>query len=131
MDKTDPHVDSDPELNPEVRFEPTDIDMTSLVVFGAVMFVLLVVVFTLMWFMLKYWQAYDLQAATARYGEPSPLVGKMPESPQLGGLRPLKELQAWRAPGDAILESTAWVDPKSRIVRIPIDQAIDEFVREQ
>lgn len=125
------HVEHDAEVNPEVRYEPTDLNLMGLVAFGAAMIVLTAVVFTVMWFMFNYWRAHELQVATAKYGAASPLAGRMPEGPQLEGLRPLEELQAWRAPGDAVLKSAAWVDPQSRIVRIPIDRAIDELVRKQ
>ena len=53
---------------------------------------------------------------------------QIPPEPRLE-VEPWQQLQSVHAREDHILSSYAWVDQKDGIVRIPIDQAIDELAK--
>jgi hypothetical protein len=53
---------------------------------------------------------------------------QIPPEPRIE-VEPWQQLQSVRAREDHILSSYAWVDQKDGIVRIPIDQAIDELAK--
>jgi hypothetical protein len=127
----EPVHDEGPIINPEVRYERTDVNFKSIVWFGVAMIVSFVVIQAGLWWMLKTWRDRGVAQQTARYGEATSLATQRPSGPQLEGLNPLGEMRRWRDPDQARLHSYGWVDRRAGVARIPIDRAMELVAAEQ
>jgi hypothetical protein len=112
-------------LNPEVRYERSDVSFKAIVWFGVAMLVAGVVIHAGLWWMLKHWRDTGLADKVARYGQETPVARQRPQEPQLEGLNPLAEMRTWRSPAQAQLRRYDWVDRRTGVVRIPIDRAME------
>ena len=66
---------------------------------------------------------------TEKFPAPSPMAGaRAPYAgPKLQVHAP-QDLKEWRAAEDAVLNGWAWVDPEKKIVRMPVELAIEVIV---
>jgi hypothetical protein len=112
-----------PSENPEVRFEPSDVDASSLLKYGFWLVVTTAVVVVMLW------RLYFVFVAQEAARQPPPPVMKVdPEVmtvplPNLQTL-PTLDLTAFRAREDSVLHSYGWVDKEAGVVRIPIEEAM-------
>jgi hypothetical protein len=109
--------------NPEVRFETSDVDASSLLKYGFWLVVTTAVVVVLLW------RLYFVFVAQEAARQPPPPVMKVdPEAmtvplPNLQTL-PALDLSEFRAREDSVLHSYGWVDKQASVVRIPIEEAM-------
>ncbi|HEX9759609.1 MAG TPA: hypothetical protein VGA40_01750 [Candidatus Acidoferrales bacterium] len=75
---------------------------------------------------LWYFRAMDERYATTSV-EPPPLAGALPRLPPEPRLQvaPKRDMERFHAQEEAALESYAWVDRNTGVVRIPIERAIE------
>jgi hypothetical protein len=74
----------------------------------------------------------DVMTASVQSGERvSPIsdLRQPPEGPPLQS-RPAGELEAQRAWEEELLTGTAWIDPVNRVVRIPVERAMELCLEE-
>lgn len=130
----------EPEENPAVSHERSDIDIFAVTKFGMALAIGTVIAVFAMWalfeFLLKH-QNQDLEQLPASVVQsrkgllpPEPRLQTMgsPQRPDVaaGDLRPPHfELLQFRESEKRLLDSYAWVDPNNNIVRIPVDLAKD------
>jgi hypothetical protein len=129
-----------PEENPAVSYERSDLDIFAVTKFGIGLAIGTVAAAFMMWGLFEYFTKYQsppldqLPASVieARKGlmPPEPRLQSMgnPEAPNIaqGNLRsPHVELNRFREDEARQLEMYAWVDPNKGIVRIPIEVAKD------
>ena len=113
----------DHESNSDVRFEPSDVDASSLLKYGFWLVVTTAVVVVLLW------RLYFVFVAQEASRQPPPPVMKVdPEAmtvplPNLQAF-PAQDLAAFRAREDSVLHSYGWVDKEAGVVRIPIEEAM-------
>ena len=107
--------------------ETRDVNFRWLGILASWLAVLLVVVGLLMWWMFRH------LAASESASQPPPVTltahsrDQLPPEPRLQQ-DPLAELRELHAEEDAILGSYGWVDQQKRIVRIPIERAMEILV---
>lgn len=99
----------------------SDINFPVIIKAGITLLVATVAISALMWFMFQYF------AAQAKSSDPqlSPMatdVKKLPPEPRLQ-ISPVTDLKQTQDIDEAYLENYGWVDDKSGVVRIPIDEA--------
>lgn len=128
MTSTDPHphahshgADDDPLHNADVAHEDTDVDVATVLKFGAGLFVTVVACAIIVRIIFG---VLDRQA-TARDPQVSPLAlpaGQLPPGPRLV-LREPVELAKFRAEETATIEGYGWVDQTGGVTRIPVEEA--------
>jgi len=83
----------------------------------------------LMWFLFDRFASRE----TRRSPQPEPMAAsdprKEPPEPRLQP-SPVMDLQQFRASEEVILKSYGWIDPEKRIVRIPVDRAMELVAKE-
>ena len=101
-----------------------ELDLKTILRFGAILAVIVVVVLIGMWGMSVLFKAQE-QAADPR---PSPIpeanLRRLPPEPRLQ-VSPPRDMNEFRAREAALVGSYGWIDRRSGIARIPIDRAID------
>jgi hypothetical protein len=118
------NADNGEEHNPDVHYEPTDVNARALTRFGLSMAALIVVFLFGLWGMFEH-----LKNRAAKLGlplSPTAMVNaqKQPPEPRLQRY-PARDMRDMRADEDRILNQYAWIDPDKGIVRIPVDRAMD------
>jgi hypothetical protein len=114
--------DSTPRDNPEVSHERSDVNVRAILGFGLVLLIAAVVVHLAL-----YWL---LQLYSDRSAKGAPSVSAMhpedqtPPPPRLQ-VSPPAELAKMRATEEKELQTYGWVDPETKIVRIPIERAME------
>lgn len=122
-DPHSPHDVTEPE-RPEPKFEERDVDVWAVGKFGIGLALVCVLCLALLLGFFKFLENQN--------GGPERRTGtgigidasKLPPEPRLEET-PIRDLNAMRAAEDKILNSYAWIDKSSGLVRIPIDRAID------
>jgi hypothetical protein len=112
--------------SPSGGHERSDANVRSLAIFGASMFVTLVIVSVGMWGMFRYYAGHQTlgpPASPFAQGRPLPPAGK----PRLQ-VAPRLDLQQVIEQQNSILNSYGWVDRKAGVVRIPIGRAMELLV---
>lgn len=111
-----------PQDNPEVRHEHRDINVRVIVGFGLALVIAAIVVHLGLYWLL--WRFERIAAERAPEISPIEVTPPMPPEP---GLRvsPPADLAAMRAAEEKVLETYGWVDKERKIVRIPIDRAME------
>lgn len=109
--------------DPDVRFERTDVDATSLLKFGFWLVVATTVVVLLLW------RLFFVFVAQEAARQPPPPVMKpdaavLAPPPPLLQTAPAKDLAEFRAQEDQVLASYGWVDKEQKVARIPIEEAM-------
>ena len=116
-------------LPPGEGHEPDEVSVPSVTKAGLAIGALVIVTVFLMWFL------FDRYAARAARLSPPPEPmadlnpEKKPPEPRLQA-SPVKDLAAFRAEEDAILNSYGPVDPEKGIVRIPVERALELVAKE-
>ena len=102
-------------------YEEGDASFKALVKWGIGLAVTVIVSALLMFALYHYFAA-----RSDKFPAPSPMAGARPPyaGPKLQ-VRAPQDLKEWRAAEDAVLNSSAWVDPDKAIVRIPVKRAIE------
>lgn len=109
--------------HPEVQFEHSDVNASSLLKYGFWLVVTTAVVVVILW------RLYFVFVAQEAARQPPPPVMKIdPEAmsvppPNLQAM-PIQDLTAFRRREDGVLHSYGWVDKEAGVVRIPIDEAM-------
>ncbi len=116
-------------VNPEVAYEPRDVEVSRILVLGVGLAVAVVAAALVVWLTLR-----SLSSEQARSeAPPSPLrVGmteQLPPEPRLQGApghKPLgpEDLKEMEDSANATLSSYGWVDQKAGIARVPIQEAM-------
>lgn len=105
-------------------YEESDVDARSVTRFGAVLFAVAAAAFVLSWALLRFLAAEHSRADR----RPPPLAAverdRVPPEPRLQ-VSPREDLRRVRESEDQVLRSYGWVDKEARVVRIPIDRAMD------
>jgi hypothetical protein len=101
-------------------YERSDADARRVVVSGFVLALLLVGSLAA-----SAWIAQRFEEES-RSGKPNPLADlrRVPQGPALQAV-PARELEAHRAWEETMLEDTAWVDQVNKVVRIPVERALE------
>ncbi len=110
------------------RHEPSDVQARPLMIFGGVLFAMLVVSLAAMWLLFREFSAQEAREAPP----PSPLAAErmLPPPPRLQNLATQRQdLLNLRIREDAVLNHYGWADPKAGVVRIPVDRAMDLLVQ--
>jgi len=107
----------------DVRFERRDVDAASLLKFGFALVAATTVVVLLLW------RLYFVFVAQEAARQPPPPVlrpdpAALAPPPPLLQTGPASDLAQFRAQEDQLLDSYAWVDKETGIVRIPIEEAM-------
>jgi hypothetical protein len=103
------------------RYEYSDARTRPLVLFGFVLALLLIGSLAV-----SAWldQRFTARIQAADVASPVRDLRRGPEGPALQAV-PARELAAQRAREQRLLTATEWVDPVNRIVRIPVDRALE------
>jgi len=115
--------------DPRPPHEPTDVDVVAVSKFTLGLTLAVILALAAMWFLFD-WFVRSESAETPKatpYAVQNPR--KEPPEPRLQ-TQPLVDGQKLREDENAVLSSYGWVDPDKKIVRIPIDRAIDIVARE-
>ncbi len=115
------------EDNPEVSHEYRDINVRVIAGFGVVLVIAAVIVHLGLYWLLFYYER--TAAEQAREVSPIEVTPTMPPEPRLQ-VSPAADLAAMRADEDEMLHTYGWIDKEKKLVRIPIDRAM-EIVVEQ
>jgi hypothetical protein len=128
MDDIHTKHDHDPEENPAVSYERTDLDIFAVTKFGIGLAIGTIIAVFMMWGLFEWFARHqnealvDLPASVieARKG----LTPPEPRLQSIGDLRgPHVELHQLREDEAMQLRSYAWVDPDKGVVRIPVEVA--------
>ena len=115
--------------NEDVSHEQSDVNVGSLAKFIVVLFVSTVVILIGMKLMINFFQARELAEElppASRVNPPG--IRRLPPMPRLQGapgneLLPLDDMKKFKAEQEAAINSYAWVDKQTGVVRIPIEEA--------
>jgi hypothetical protein len=102
--------------------ERKDVDVLSLIIIACLLFLSCVVVFVVVWGMMRYFKFHEPAKTAGQANLPITVVHEFPE-PRLQ-IKPAADLAKLRAAEDADLNSYGWVNRDSGTVRIPIDRAM-------
>jgi hypothetical protein len=110
-------------VNPEVRFEKTDVDAGGLLKAG---FVVVAVTVATVFFLYWLYFVFVRQEAARQPAPPvlKPTAGVLSPPPPLLQTGPAVDLHTFREQEDRILGGYAWVDKERGVVRIPIEEAM-------
>jgi hypothetical protein len=124
--ETKPNAGEKPTPGTPSAFEHEDAAPSSLLKSGAILAVILIMVFLSMRFAFGIFAKMTPMGANAAPFEDSRVL---PPRPRLQ-VEPQKEIHAYCDGQSEILESYSWVDPNAGIVRIPIDRAMQMTVQQ-
>ena len=112
-----------PEDNPEVLHEESDVDVGAILRWGAALAVIAVIVHVFLYWLVGVYNRQAEQARTMVY----PLATGQPDEP-LAGLvlqpNPQQDMRELRARQEAQLERYEWVNKEAGIARVPIEDAM-------
>jgi hypothetical protein len=110
--------------HPDVRHEPSDVNVRAIILVGIGIIVLAVILHILLWLLFEALSDRDV----GFHLPPPPLAERpsapLPPQPRLQS-SPRADLREMRAEEDAILHSYGWVDEQAGVVRIPIERAME------
>ena len=120
-----PNSNSNGDLhNPDVHYEPGDVDAPSLTKFGLSLSLLVIVFMFGLWGLFEYLK--NRVTELGRPESPSAMVNpqKLPPEPRLQA-HAAQELRVLRASEEQRAHTYTWIDPDKGIVQIPVDRAMD------
>ena len=112
-----------PQVNPEVHHEHSDVNIGAILGFGVALIVVAVVVHLLIYVLFGYFNSRAGVQAPAEYPLAAAQGNRVPPEPRLQ-TDPRQDLADLRAREEAQLTSYGWVDKNAGVVRIPIDAAM-------
>ena len=123
-------VSDDVIRNPDVSYEPKDVNPRSIAIFAIGLLVVIVAAMGLVWWILT---SLDNRTEDEQAGQS--VVVEVPPAPRLqpnpvDQIPPERQLELLRTYEEETLNSYGWVDKEAGIVRIPIDQAMKLVVEE-
>jgi hypothetical protein len=118
-----PHDVTEPE-RPEPGFEERDVNVWAVGKFGIGLALLCVLCLALLLGFFRFLENENGGPERRPANRIGINASKLPPEPRLEET-PIRDLDAMRAAEDKILNSYAWIDKPSGLVRIPIDRAID------
>ena len=113
----------EPQVNPEVHHESSDVNIRAIFGFGAALIVVAAVVHLLIYVLFGYFDSREGLPVVAEYPLATTESHRVPPEPRLQ-TNPRQDLADLRAKEDEQLGSYGWVDRNAGVVRIPIDAAI-------
>jgi hypothetical protein len=116
------HDSAAPQENPEVSHEHSDVNVRAILGFGVILLVAAVVIHIALYWLLQYYR--DRSARQAPAVSTIPTEEQIPPGPRLQ-VSPPTDLAKLRAAEEKELQSYGWVDKETKIVRIPIDRAME------
>jgi hypothetical protein len=133
------HGGGDMAANPGINYESRDLGARGIVVFLIVLAISGVLIELLVWGMLRFYNKMTLESnvptagVSQIYGKPyaTPVTG----DPSLRFPKPalqvddVADMNKLKAENEEILNSYSWVDKNSGVVRVPIQQAIDQVAQ--
>lgn len=121
METKDPHTHGEP-VDASAGYEKRDVNVRVLLQFGFWMAVVLVITFLGMRWLFGYF------SSTQTLGPPASIFSQnerqLPPSPRLQ-VTPHLDLETYCRGQQEKVETYAWVDRNARVVRIPVDRAVD------
>jgi hypothetical protein len=102
--------------------ERKDVDVLSLITVACVLFLSCVVIFVVVWGMMRYFKFHEPAKTAGQANLPITTAQEFP-NPRLQ-IKPAADLAKLRTAEDADLNSYRWVNRDSGTVRIPIDRAM-------
>ena len=125
--ESNPHADGH-----DAGYERRDVQISSVVRFGAGLFVGIIVALLLMWGLYRYFESGVAEAeraevpatrlATDQQQPPAPVLQSAPGS-KFELSDPVEEMKQMREEEDELLTNPGWVDQNAGVVRIPINRA--------
>lgn len=109
------------------RHEGSDINYGAILKIALFMLALAFVIHVALWYQTLLFRATPQKPSAAI--SPLALGSQIPPPPRLQG-NPAEDLAQFRSAQNSILNSYGWVDHKTGIVRIPIDRAMDLYLRD-
>ena len=106
-----------------VGHETSDVNVRSILAFGAALATVAVLVHFVVWLMFLFFDANASRTVQAMYPLAVSESPRVPPEPRLQ-TNPRGDLHDLRAGEDDLLSSYSWVDRNAGIVRIPIDEAM-------
>ena len=118
------NADNGEEHNPDVHYEPTDVNARALTRFGLSMAALIVIFLFGLWGMFEYLKNREAEEGLPL--SPSAMVNtqRQPPEPRLQR-HAAQDMRDWRAAEDKALHQYGWIDPDKGIVQIPVERAMD------
>ena len=118
---------------PEPASHNDEVDIKGILMFGAGLLALGFVVHLLVWGLFYFLQARESASQTAPVSRASGTRDPLPPEPRLQGLpghsiHPIEELREAREQEDRLLSTYGWVDQKTGIVRVPIEEAMKRLL---
>ena len=119
---------ADPHLNPDLNRETSDVNVASVLGFGAGLIVAAALIHFLVWLLFVYFSTREAQRVAPQYPLAAGQIERLPPEPRLQ-TNPREELRDLQAQEDAVLGSYGLVDKDRGVVRIPIDEAMKLIVQ--
>lgn len=115
--------------NPSVNFEPQDVKAETILKYLVMLLLTVFASMLIVWGLYRALTARDARRASYVFPLRQSAGRILPPEPRLQGapghqISPQEELRQTRAEAEAALSSYGWVDEKTGIARIPIDEAI-------
>ncbi len=108
---------------PSAGHEATDVQIRSVLLFGAGLLLAGIAIHFMVWLLFLYFSAREAIRVPPEYPLASGRVEQLPPEPRLQ-TNPREDLKLLRMREDEILNGYAWVDKSAGIVRIPIEEAM-------
>jgi hypothetical protein len=108
--------------NPEVSHERSDVNVRAILVFGIGLLLIAVIIHIALYWLLGFFR--DTSARREPPASPMRAEKEVPPSPRLQ-VSPRDDLTAMRAAEEKELRTYGWVDKENKVVRIPIDRAME------
>jgi hypothetical protein len=119
---------ADPHLNPDLNRETSDVNVASVLGFGAGLIVAAALIHFLVWVLFMYFSTREAQRVAPQYPLAAGQSERLPPEPRLQ-TNPREELRDLQALEDAVLGSYGLVDKDRGVVRIPINEAMKLIVQ--
>ena len=123
-----PHVTQspgppNPQGNPDLNREASDVYALSVAGFGAGLIVAAALIHLFVWLLFTYFSTREAQRVAPQFPLATGQIERLPPEPRLQ-TNPREELRELQAQEDAVLGSYGLVDKDKGVVRIPIDEAM-------
>lgn len=114
--------------NPDLNRETSDVNVMSVLGFGAGLIVAAALIHFLVWLLFMYFSTREAQRVAPQYPLAAGQIERLPPEPRLQ-TNAREDLRDLRAHEDALLSSYGVVDKDAGVVRIPIDEAMKLIVQ--
>jgi len=111
-----------PRDNPDVSHERSDVNLRAIAAFGLALVIAALVIHIALYWLLAYYERSAARRAPAI--SPMQAERQIPPPPRLQ-VSPPADLAELRAAEEKALRTYGWIDKERKIVRIPIDRAIE------